>query len=423
MEELWSSQGMFYALHKDFPFALQFRLTFDFPLDRAALTKALAVTIARYPYLKVKMKRQAEEICLADNEKPFLLYEDVAAPTLDPVQNNDYLLRVSAAGNRLTLCICHALVDGRGFVPFLKTLLHYYWAERFGRDSGIPAVRLLGDSLNDEESRDPYLAFRGQVQEPLPPASHVPEVFQLSRTMDAAGRKYVSCFRMDADEFMNYVHRVGGTPNALAAQLLSEVIAEVHPERQADISVGVAMDLRPALGVSCSHHCSVSLISLSYEKGQQQLPGQRTAWYRREIKQGSSLEAQRTHAAYSQVFIHRLKSLPTMQEKMNVSRTAVEQGMARSTFTVSYIGQEDLGEINEHLCFMEIVSDSAIPTLTVIISSCGKWFFFVLNQNFADDRYVRGLLHRFEAIGISCIDVQQQIVPPVPFMDLEEVPE
>ena len=72
---------------------------------------------------------------------------------------------------------------------------------------------------------------------------------------------------------------------------------------------------------------------------------------------------------------------------------------------------------------MEIVSDSAIPTLTVIISSCGKWFFFVLNQNFADDRYVRGLLHRFEAIGISCIDVQQQIVPPVPFMDLEEVPE
>ena len=422
MEELWSSQGMFYTLRKDFPFAIQFRVMFDFSLERAALTKALATTIARYPYLKVKMKRQAEEICLINNEKPFLLYADVAEPTLDPVQNNDYLLRVSASGNRLTLCICHAIVDARGIFPFLKTLLYYYWIESFGRKPRIPAVRLLGDCWKDEESRDPYWAFRGQKQKTLLPVSHTQEFFHLSRTMDDVGRKYIYCFRTDVDEFMKYTHRVGGTPNALIAQLLSEVIADVHPERQADICAGVVMDLRPTLGVSDSHHCSVSLISLSYEKGQLQPADQRTAWYRREIKQGSSWEIQQEHIAYTQAAFYRLKALPTMQDKMRISRRGIEQGSAHSTFTVSYIGQEDLGELNEHICFIEMFSDMAVPSLTVGVTSCGKWFFFTLNQNFVDDRYASGLLRRFEAIGISCTDVQQQLVPPVPFVDLAKVP-
>ena len=421
MEELLSSQCMFYSLCRDFSFFVQIRIELDQPVNLEALRRALAPAIARYPYFQVKLIRRGEKLCLVRNHKPFLLYDDVFAPTLEPDKNNDYLLRVSAAGNLLNLCICHALGDGRGIFPLIKTLLHYYWLENFGRAPGIPDVRLAGDGPTEEECQDPYRKLANEKIPPAAPQNMPGTFFHVPQVPDPAGRKYSCRFSTSRDDLMKRVRQAGGSPNAWIAQLLSEVIAAEHPERKEDIGAGVIMDLRPALQVKTSHHCLVSMIPLSYEAGLAQPEKQRTAWYRQQILRGSTLSERQKHTESSRQFSHLLKTLPTMQERITTSRTALNRGSSYVSFTVSYIGQEDLGEANEHIRFLDVLSDVQVPTISTAIISFGPRFFFNLNQNFADERYALGLLRRLTAAGISCADYQRIVVPPVPFIDLEKL--
>ena len=423
MEELWSSQGMFYALRRDFSFYVQIRIEMDHSIGRSALRRALEPTIARYLYFRVKLVRRGEELCLVPNDKAFLLYEDVSAPTLEPDKNNDYLLRVAAAGNQINFCICHALADGRGLFPFLKTLFYYYWQENFGRDPGMSEVRLVGDRLSEEECQDPYRRLEKMGSGAVTPNTRPQVFFHLPQVPDPLGNKYTCRFSTDRDTLMGHVKQAGGTPNAWIAQMLSAVIAAEHPERKEDIGAGVVMDLRPALQVRNSHHCSVSMILISYAEGMEQPEEQRTMWYRQQIAKGSTLCERQKHAAYGQQGIHRLKNLTTMQERIKLSREILDRGSSYASFTVSYIGQENLGEVNEHIRFLDAISDVRVPTISAQIMSFGSRFFFDLNQNFADARYALGLIHQLELAGVPCTDYQRLVLPPVPFVDVERLRE
>lgn len=125
-EELWSSQCLFYSLSDTFSNFEQMKYEMDREIRTDSLQKALDTAILRYPYFKVKLVRKGEELLLVDNDAPLLVYDDADSPTLETEKNNGYLFRVSAKGNVISLCFCHAIADGRGVMPFYQTVLHYY---------------------------------------------------------------------------------------------------------------------------------------------------------------------------------------------------------------------------------------------------------------------------------------------------------
>ena len=99
MEELWSSQCLFYSMSETYTNFAQFRNRLDEKIDRDILQRALDTTMCRYPYFKVKLMRRGEELVLVENEEPMLVYDDADAPTMEPAQNHNQLIRVSAAGD------------------------------------------------------------------------------------------------------------------------------------------------------------------------------------------------------------------------------------------------------------------------------------------------------------------------------------
>lgn len=419
MTELGPSACLFYILDKDFSFYVQSRIELDEPVDHDQMQHALSMTISRYPYFKIKPVKNGERYCLEANDKPFLLYDDPESMTLAPDANNDYLLRVSAADRLLNVCFCHAITDGRGLLPFIKTLLYYYSLYHYGADPGMPDVRRAGEPVPEEESADPFAAFDTSSIKIPGRKADAPAVFRLPNEMDPERRVFAHTFWTDCDKFMEYSRSIDGSPNAMLSLYMCRALAQIYPEHIDDIVAGVACDLRKALGVKNSHQCTVSMIPIRYGK---KLAGFSTdraeTAIRGRIIVGSDEDFIKPSLAQSKMFYTYINSRQTLQEKTAVSRAAVETGVCRATASVSYPNQQDYGTMNSHIRSFYIMCNSIKQSLGLEITSFGNRFFFAVQQGFDDDRYADELKRQMEAEGIVCKDYKKEILPNVPFMDL-----
>ena len=419
MTELGPSACLFYILDKDFAFYVQSRIELDEPVDHDQMQHALDMTISRYPYFKVKLVKNGERYCLDVNDKPFLLYDDPESMTLAPAANNDYLLRVSAVGRLLNVCFCHAMTDGRGLLPFIKTLLYYYSLYHYNTDPEMSDVRLAGDKIPEEEVADPFAAFDTSSIKIPEQKSDVPAVFRLPNEIDPEKRVFTYTFWTDCDKFMDYSRSIDGSPNALLSLYMCRALAQIYPEHIDDIVTGVACDLRKALGVKNSHQCTVSMIPIRYGK---KLAGFDTSRaetvIRGRILVGSDEDFIKPSIAQSKMFYAYINSQPTLQKKAAVSKGAVENGVCRATASVSYPNKQDYGKMNSHIRSFYILCNSIKQSLGLEIASFGNRFFFAVQQGFDDDRYADELKHQMEIEGIECRDYKKTILPNVPFMDL-----
>jgi hypothetical protein len=419
MTELGPSACLCYILSKDFSFYVQSRIELDEPIDHDQMQHALDMTISRYPYFKIKLVKNGERYCFDANDKPFLLYDDPERMTLAPDANNDYLLRVSAAGCLVNVCFCHSITDGRGLLPFIRTLLYYYSLYHYNTDPGMTDVRRAGEPIPEEEYADPFDAFDTSAIKMPEQKADTAAVFRLPNEMDAERRVFAYTFWTDCDKFMAYSRTIDGSPNALLALYMCRALAKFYPEHTEDIVTGVACDLRKALGVKNSHQCTVSMIPIRYGKKLAEFSTDRAETViRGRIIVGSDEDFIRPALAQSKMFYSYINSRQTLQEKAAVSRAAVEKGVCRATASVSYPNQQDYGTMNSRIRSFYILCNSIKQSLGLEICSFGNRFFFAVQQGFDDDRYADELRRQMEAEGIVCKDYKKEILPNVPFMDL-----
>jgi hypothetical protein len=424
MEELWSSQALFYSLSESNPLLMQVKFEFDDVLDRDCMQRALDVAIGRYPYFRTRLVRAGERLCLAPNDAPMLVYDDPDAPTLRASENNGYLLRVAAKDNLLSICGCHAISDGRGLFPFFKTLLHYYWLSATGEDPGLAGVRLAGTPVTREESDDPLRAFvPPSPGEAFSYAAPAVRPFVLPCEPDARSRVFTYRFSCDAESYMSHSRAFDGSPNALTAIFASQAIDAIHPDHPDTIVGRVTADLRPAVGVSESHHCTICLKGLPYSRKVSSMTlEERATCYRGMIILRCDPDALRGTVAEVNAAAARIQALPTFAQKRALGRRIVSEAYATDTFGVSYTGRQDLGRISAHVVFGEVLTSIPGPPLCIEILCFGPRFYFTLIQSFESEAYVRELMRQMGEAGIACDGYSRKVQPRVPFDGIEGVP-
>jgi len=424
MEELLSSQCMFYSMTETFSNFTQMRNHMDEEVDVPSLDRALQTTILRYPYFKVKLVRKGEELFLAENRKPLLIYPDVESPTMAPEKNNDYLFRISAAGDIINISFCHAISDGGGIMPFIKTLLHYYFVCKLGEESGASDLRLSGDPVPPLEVRDYLLDFKPDPDVLVLPQKDS-EVFSLPVQVDPSGARHVFLFTLDSRAFMKYSHEIDGSPNALMALFMARAVRKVHPQED-HIVAGVAANYRKASGNLYGYQCNVGLLKLRYlpKMDSMDISTCATCFRGGIILQSDDSVVKRSLAGAQQLCRY-IKSLKTLEEKCEVSWNVVLKGSSGDTFTVSYVGKQDFGKISSHIRFMEAVVDGIGSHMAVEIMCIGGNFFITVTQDFADPVYVKEMVKEMEAEGIHCEGFREETVPyedgPVPLKIAEDV--
>ncbi|MCI1726259.1 MAG: hypothetical protein LKM35_01025 [Lachnospiraceae bacterium] len=409
-QKLLSEQVMFYSMSKELSNFVQIRTEFDEEIDKGVLEGALKQAIVRYPYFKVKTAREEEELVLEENTAPLCVYDDADAPTLEPEKNQDYLFRVSAAGKMINISFLHAIADGGGFMPFVKTIFYYYWLQKTGQPPQMPDVHLAGDAIPEGELRD-WMADFDEHQKMRTLSEKEENPFVLPVQKDPDRRVFVFTFTMDSHVFMKYSQEIDGSPNAIMALFMSRAIHKIHPDAE-NIIAGVAANFRKASGNLLGYRDNIGLLKLPYPPKMDQMEITTCATCARgSIILQSDDEVVRAGLVKSKQFTQYIQSLPTLEEKCRISSYAVMKGSGCVTFSVSYVGKQDYGELNDHIRFMGVVADVNLMPLEIEVMAMGEQFYITIGQNFADDVYVKGLIAGLEEEGITCRDYRNYTLP------------
>lgn len=107
-----------------------FRLSFELTekVDPVILQEALNITIKRFAYFNVKLKRGMFWYYLEENKDKPIIYEEKSF-VLEPfnkLDNRGFLFRVLYYNKRISLEVFHVLTDGYGGSQFLKTIVYNY---------------------------------------------------------------------------------------------------------------------------------------------------------------------------------------------------------------------------------------------------------------------------------------------------------
>jgi len=98
-------------------------------IDKEILQKTVDYVYDRFPMMFVRMRRGVFWHYFDNNWDKFRIQEEKDFPcgTMNPYENNGYLLKILYYNKRISIEVFHSLTDGGGAVELLKTILFYYF--------------------------------------------------------------------------------------------------------------------------------------------------------------------------------------------------------------------------------------------------------------------------------------------------------
>ena len=410
---------MYYYMNEHRSFAVLQEIALSESIDFSAMEKALAKTVKRFPYFMVEVAEINGRLHYVHNEKPFLLARDRRKHSLRPADNNGYLIRVSIDGNKIHLYNLHCLTDGRGKLPFVKTLLNNYYAE-IGIENDPPLderYRTIPDDLALEYA-DPYAN--------LPKDVPVLEFFKTERPhfrlpvkKSSPLTSYTYCIMVKTDDLMRFAKSTNGTPNVVISSILAKAILRVHPNALdgTDIKIDVIVDTKPSLGSMLSSISAYSAARLVYsdELLKKDITGQHTS-LREMLKFQTTPDYMCMHAKNLQYAGDFLKTLPSMEAR-RAHADYIFGGFAGSaTAGISYAGQSKLGSISNHVKHIRAIVEPSLFDLLIEVNCPGNDFDITITQSFESRIYVETMKEILDELGIPYSDGDMMVSGYIPYL-------
>ena len=131
----------------DYTVRLNIRL--DDVIEGEVLKAALESTQKRYPYLKLRMKKEGADLYYEENPLPVCLFNTDQKISLNCEQSNYHIWAVCYKDDFVYLDFYHGICDGTGMYMVLSTLLYYYIEGKYGNcdSTGIRTLEVpIGQS-------------------------------------------------------------------------------------------------------------------------------------------------------------------------------------------------------------------------------------------------------------------------------------
>ncbi|MEG0167790.1 MAG: hypothetical protein RR709_07975 [Ruthenibacterium sp.] len=345
---------------------------------------------------------QGERYVLDKNEKPVKVYGPDDKPhTLFGAKNNDYMFRFIVDKQLMHARFFHGLCNIKGFEPFLKTVLFEYFNRTENRLHFVKDVNTIASPIAEEELKDPCWGktFEGDCASAQP----LNEVYRLPEELDPLGRCFSYKLEMNEDVFMAFTKASDGSPNAIIALLMANAILAENPQASDRIVSGIAMDAHHVVGAEKAHHALLRLLKLHHSKKLSAMPfSTQATCYRGMIFLQSDAEHSFPELRASNQIGEMIQSMPTLEAKRNLARSAILSNLGATTFDVSYAGAMDFGEINSYIKSVYASADIKHQKMMIEISCVNHKFFINIMQSFETDRYVKAMVKQLKAANISC---------------------
>ncbi len=367
------------------------------PIDGAMLADAVGKTQQRFPYLSLRLFKDALEFYFEPNPAPVKVVKRRDKATLNSEDSNYHLWAVCYEDDYLFLDVAHGICDGTGMYMLLSTLLYYYCNLRYGVTDHT-GIRTLEDPVKPEEYSDPL--------------DHLPQV-------DLSGPQPEAAFTLLSDggltpceplvydiaineaSLLQHAFSNDASPGTLVLILFCRAIDRLYPERNRPLTTTYIYNARPMLGAPETHHNCAGSINFTYTDPISAMPLERQCTIHRgttfvqsdeEIVQGTMTGL----ASLSRI----LKAQPVEGQKQAFGQILLS-GRQTATTLVSYIGQWKRASLAPYIEeFWTHVPNTSSELVTEIAAVNGK-FFLSVHQMFKEDCVVKAFLEQLEDANIG----------------------
>lgn len=384
-----------------------FELRMRDKVSHFSLQRAYRKALKRFPYFNSSFKVKGESVYLVRNKvKPAVERRRNLRP-LGGARTQKNMLDVTFYDKSIFVAFHHGMCDGRGIMPFIKTLMYYYLRRVYKlRDLHIPDVRLVGEEMLHGETSDPVrdgnFAFDPE------------KVFRVDRTgfelpgVDQEGPSPTLNYRyehtFELDTFMRVCKEHNATPPILIAMLVQRAILDVCPLADKPITCFLTCDWREHIGLPNTFRNCVSSIYLPYKKDDHGKELQQLATeYRELIARQKELDSGRCSASIIKYLSDTLDKLSTYEEKSAMAERMA--GMAANTFNLSYTGRANMGDAEQYIESIHPYM-SGSKGICIQMMSIGDIITVDFLQSFASSMYVDAFCKQCRELGLKFTGTQ-----------------
>lgn len=377
------------------------------------LNQALATTMKRYPYFNTKFIEKDGDFYIVQNDTALMAKRTKKLTRLGHISCGYHLIDITYYEYSLFVAFHHALCDGRGIMPFIETLLHYYCKMKYGTKDCAEGIRLADSPLLKGETADPFMReYEYDKNKEFISLSR--DAYGIPENVAVADKiNYRYEIIIPQADFMKVCKENNATPVILLSLVMSAGIARLYPDYDKPINANIATDMREALDVPNTYKNCVKSMILPYSRDFAALSlYEQATQYRELLKKQRERDYCRREANNMLGLFSKLDSLESYGEKQKIM--SFFEGMTLNTYVISYLGRFKLGENAQYIDSIHLYN-SGTTGLGINMISCGERFVLDFKQNFPSDKYVKAFSEGLEALGIA-----YTVSGVIPFMTPED---
>ena len=421
INNLYSELRTIYETTAEDPHTFRITIKLKDIIDGELFRRAVEKTMLRYPYFRVRMTLEGSKPCFEANTEPVPVIHTNRRTILGSQQTSGHLICFCYWQNEIHIDVYHAMTDGGGIAPLLKTLLHYYCASFYETGLSEEGIRLSGDPVPQLEWDDPAAKPLGTVRKGMARKWSDPAL-QLEGAGIARMIPDSISFNMRIPEeaFMRFNISNDGSPATIVALFLARAIAELHPAAALPPVIAMCVNQRKALRAPLAHQSLVGDVRLPYTDRLKRMPfSTQATCFRGMVALQSDEDMVLDEIRDYQEIIKRLETMADTQARKAFCVHRMEELSKCFTATVSYVGKADLGGGERFIIQYNAIPSTALPSthvpLTVELSAVNGYFFLNFIQFFEEDDYFLTFARQLRQNGIDydVLDVIEARYPRV----------
>lgn len=354
------------------------------PVDGEMLRSTVEELRVRFPYFYVKAAYSGSDVITAPNPLPMTVRNSWEPIDLNSEASNYHLAAWKYEDRRLAFEIPHALTDGAGLLPYIKSALFLYLSKATGKSFDPVGFRLPGEAIPESEIGDPFREWDVDGAEaPLYRKKPIPDFFRLVRgqTMD----KRVYYLKLPEDQVMKYCRDTDASPNVLFSVLLAKAARRFDPSSDKPITAFVAVDHKAILGNHDNYRLFVGNSLLDFPKSMDLNDVARTCTM---VYGQLILQAQPENSLWEVKQMKRMLPAPSAN-------------IPQASICVSYPKGRSFGPLDPYIQELFIVTSlSKMTDMLCEVTCLNRSFFLAFMQPFSSEEYLACFLEELRLAGI-----------------------
>ncbi|WP_408072299.1 hypothetical protein [Butyrivibrio sp. JL13D10] len=416
-----------YGLTDELSFTLRMKVELRDSIDEKCLKEAVAQLEERFKYLKVSLKKNIKEFYYTENNKPWVVvHSDVAIP-LNGTESNDQLIAFSYYENSIYVNVWHGQLDGTGLYALVEALVYFYCKRRYDEDISFPNQAHYDGDILDEEYLDAYLEYykrckaeKRRFYDAPPSQKTSSNVMKLNKMgLVKSGNRSSFKLRIPQKDLMKYCSSADGSPVTAVALMVADAIYRIHGDSDRMISIGIPVNLRPAMGFKVTRSSTFSQIYIQYNDKirTKDFETQGTICRGTVIRYSDERLIQKNTMKYCKM-LRLLTLIPLTCVKQFFAGIVADQMKRIQTASVTYVGRAQYGDMAKYITGFYTDVDAYGLGFQAVLAAMDDAFYITIDQDWDNKVYIesflkvlveRGLSYEITYDGVNDIPVMRNV--------------